>query len=51
MASENRWEQVHIAMGIAVYDPQLDNSVIDTVRRADKEMYTNKRMHKEEKKR
>ena len=40
------WEEVHIAMGIAVYDPQLDHSVMDTVRRADKVMYTNKRIRK-----
>ena len=44
----NRWEQVHVAMGIAVFNPQIDNSVIDTVRRADKIMYTNKRQHKNE---
>ena len=49
LTAANRWEQVHVAMGIAVYDPQQDNSVIDTVRRADKEMYANKRKHKEEK--
>lgn len=45
-AAGNRWEEVHIAMGIAVYDPQLDHSVMDTVRRADKVMYTNKRIRK-----
>ena len=45
-SSDNRWEQVHVAMGIAVFNPQIDNSVIDTVRRADKIMYTNKRQYK-----
>ena len=45
-AAGNLWEEVHIAMGIAVYDPQLDHSVMDTVRRADKVMYTNKRIRK-----
>ena len=45
-AAGNPWEEVHIAMGIAVYDSQLDHSVMDTVRRADKVMYTNKRIRK-----
>ena len=47
LTAANRWEQVHVAMGIAVYDPEQDHSVIDTVRRADKEMYANKRKYKE----
>jgi diguanylate cyclase (GGDEF)-like protein len=42
----NLWEQVHVAMGIAVYDPTSDHSVIDTVRRADKVMYADKRGRK-----
>ncbi len=42
----NRWEEVHVAMGVAVYDPSLDHLVIDTVRRADKIMYLNKRERK-----
>ena len=46
LSTENRWEQVHVAMGIAVYDPREDHSVIDTVRRADKLMYTDKRTRK-----
>ena len=33
-------------MGIAAYDPQQDHSVVDTVRRADKIMYINKKAHK-----
>ncbi len=44
---ENAWEQVHAAMGIAVFDPQIDKTVSDTVRRADKLMYDNKRGGKE----
>ena len=44
--AENRWEEVHVAMGVAVYDPLIDHSVIDTVRRADKIMYLNKRERK-----
>ena len=48
-ASENRWEQVSVAMGMAVYDPVQDHSVIDTMRRADKNMYVNKKKRKQEK--
>ena len=42
----NEWEEVHIAMGIAVYDSQRDHSVSDVLRRADELMYENKRMRK-----
>lgn len=42
----NKWEQVSVAMGIAVYDPEIDLYVVDTVRRADKIMYANKRQNK-----
>lgn len=45
-AAKNKWEEVHVAVGIAVYDPQTDQSVNDTVRRADKVMYENKRIGK-----
>lgn len=45
-ATNNVWEQVHISMGIAVYDPENDRAVIDVVRRADKVMYENKRLRK-----
>lgn len=44
----NKWEQVSVAMGIAVYDPEIDLYVVDTVRRADKIMYANKRQNKKE---
>lgn len=33
-------------MGIAVYDPKIDKSVNDTMRRADRIMYDNKRNQK-----
>ena len=46
--NENRWEQVSVAIGIAAYDPALDHSVTDTMRRADKVMYLNKRKKKQE---
>ena len=44
--AKNKWEEVHIAFGIADYDPQQDSSVSDTVQRADKIMYENKRVQK-----
>jgi hypothetical protein len=34
-------------MGAAVYDPETDPAVIDVARRADKAMYENKRLRKE----
>ena len=45
-AAEHDWEEVHVAMGIAAYEPQSDADVSDTVRRADKIMYENKRRAK-----
>ena len=44
--AEHKWEEVHIALGIANYDPHCDTSVNDTIRRADKIMYENKRITK-----
>ena len=38
----NKWDEIHVAFGIAVYDPELDDSANDTVRRADKIMDENK---------
>ena len=46
VASGKKWEQPRVAMGIAVYDAELDGSVDDTIRRADKIMYENKRVGK-----
>ena len=45
--TDNLWEQVHIAMGMTDYDPRTDFAVMDAVHRADKMMYTNKRLQKE----
>ena len=45
-SAENKWDEVHISMGIAEYDPAIDSSVHDTVRRADKAMYENKQKTK-----
>ena len=42
----NPWEKVGVAMGIAVYNADTDQAVIDTVRRADKIMYMEKRERK-----
>ena len=44
----DRWEQVHVTMGVAVYDPQLDQTALDAVHRADRAMYANKRLRKGE---
>lgn len=46
-STDKDWEHVHISVGIAVYDPDEDRSVFDTVRRADKNMYSQKRMNKD----
>ncbi len=45
-STENQWEEVHIAHGIAVFDPENDGTVSDCVRRADRIMYENKRVMK-----
>lgn len=46
-SAEHEWEQANISMGAAVYDPETDPAVIDVARRADKTMYENKRLRKE----
>ena len=46
-SAENTWEEVHVAEGIAVFDPEVDRSVSDAVRRADKIMYAHKRNRKD----
>ena len=43
----NKWEEIHVSKGLAVYDSSTDPYVIDTVRRADKNMYMDKRRHKQ----
>lgn len=45
-AAQNQWEKVRVALGIAVYDPKIDSSAYDTMRRADKIMYENKASEK-----
>lgn len=46
MSAENKWQEIHIASGIAVYDPERDESVSETSQRADKIMYVNKSKQK-----
>ena len=41
------WEQIHISMGFAEYEPLHDRNVSDIVRRADKAMYEDKRLRKQ----
>lgn len=43
----NGWEQIHLSIGIAAYDAKTDKSASETLRRADKIMYANKRAKKE----
>ena len=45
-SAENKWQEVRVAFGVAVYDSIKDQSVSDTIRRADKIMYENKRQSK-----
>ena len=41
-SSDSPWGEIHVAFGVAVHDPELDGSVNETARRADKLMYANK---------
>lgn len=45
-SADNPWEQVRVSFGIAEYDAEQDGAIIDVVRRADKNMYENKRTRK-----
>ena len=45
--AKDEWEKIRVAHGIAAYNPQLDKTVEDVIRRADRLMYANKRAHKE----
>ena len=48
--AEDPWNQLHIAIGVAVYDPESDRSLEETIKRADDLMYENKRNWKEQNK-
>jgi diguanylate cyclase (GGDEF)-like protein len=41
------WNQLHIAIGLAIFTPDTDGSINDTIQRADKLMYENKKIWKE----
>ena len=41
--AKERWQEIRISLGLAVYDPETDHRVEDTVRRADQIMYEKKR--------
>lgn len=44
----NAWEQVHVARGVARFEPDRDATVDAVLRRADGLMYLDKRLYKEE---
>ena len=44
--AKNEWEHINVSMGLAMYDADTDKTVEDTVSRADKLMYENKRKRK-----
>ena len=44
------WKQIKVSMGLATYDPQLDNTAEDVVIHADHLMYENKRERKKHRK-
>ena len=45
-SATEKWEQVQISTGFAIFDPLSDHTVIDVVRRADRIMYEDKRRRK-----
>ena len=45
-AATEPWEETHVSIGIAEYDPQLDRTVADVALRADRLMYEDKRARK-----
>ena len=47
-AAGSEWEQVRVALGVAVFDSHLDSTVFDTFNRADQTMYDHKRAGKQE---
>lgn len=44
--SDEIWKKMSMAMGIAAYDPEIDSSVENVVRRADELMYKDKELKK-----
>ncbi len=44
--AKNKWEEPRLSIGMADFDPEQDEVVNDTIRRADKDMYENKQKTK-----
>lgn len=42
-AAQNQWSEIHVSVGLAVYDPETDANVDSVINRADKLMYEHKR--------
>ena len=49
-SASDPWNQLHIAMGLAIFSSDSDGSLNDTIKRADELMYENKRIWKESQK-
>ena len=45
--SKEPWEQIKVSVGVATFDPEVDNSVNDVIVHADHLMYESKRARKE----
>ena len=39
LSAENKWDEINIAFGMALFDPDIDDALTDTINRADKAMY------------
>ena len=48
-SAENEWEEAHVSMGIAVYDPKMDRSLEDVIARATRIMNDSKKKNKSNK--
>lgn len=46
--TENPWEKISLAKGVAVFDPDSDTDMGQILDRADRQMYEEKRKHKQE---
>ena len=45
--SNNPWDEVHVAYGIGVYQPELDKDIDSVIKRADQNMYKKKKEMKQ----
>lgn len=39
LSAESKWDEINIAFGMALFDPDIDDALTDTINRADKAMY------------